>query len=70
VKYIDEEDMIAEYERQLQKKDKEIERLNNIINELENILKDLIFGSNNLNHKLTAQIILMRLKELKGSGKE
>jgi len=43
----------------------EIERLSNIINELENILKDLIFGSNNLNHKLTAQIILMRLKELK-----
>ena len=31
-KYFDEEDIIAEYEKQLQKKDEEIERLNNIIN--------------------------------------
>lgn len=43
----------------------EIERLNNIINELENTLQQLIFESDNHNHKLTAQIILMRLKELK-----
>lgn len=28
MKYFDEEDMIKEYEKQLQKKDKEIERLN------------------------------------------
>lgn len=35
MKYFDEEDVVTEYEKQLQKKDNEIERLNNIINEID-----------------------------------
>ena len=50
---------------ELIKKDKEIERLNNIINELENYFKE---KDNDGYEKLYVEDILYKLKELKESG--
>ena len=72
MKYFDEEDAIAEYEKQLQKKDKEIERLNNIINEIERDIKNLYtYGiKNNAEQKNYLLNRLEGLKEYRGSDKE
>ena len=48
---------------------KEIERLNNIIDNLDMMLKTLIMESEFAEHKLTAQILLMNLNELRGFNK-
>lgn len=59
-------------QKQIDEKDKEIERLNNIINELENDLKryDLEYLHETGEHQLADAIedILDKLKELKESG--
>lgn len=47
-----------------------MKRQDNIINGIEDILKTLMFDSNNLNHRLTAQIIFLNLNKLKGSDKD
>lgn len=52
-------------QKQIDEKDKEIERLNNIINELENYFKE---KDNDGYEKLYVEDILYKLKELKESG--
>ena len=53
---------------ELKVKDKEIERLNNIINELEKMLEQTIENSAVQPHIEMAEYTLKELKELKGSG--
>ena len=68
------EELLTEYDE----KDKEIERLNNIINELEDILKRDIKACNNKfenmfdrnYRRLILEEKLEQLQELKGSNKE
>ena len=64
MKYFDEEDAITEYEKQLQKKDNEIERLNNIINELESFIKMALEIYDNVDLP-TLRMIKDKIKELK-----
>ena len=71
-----------DYEIKLEKKDKEIERLNNIINELEKVLDENVEltyvhnGKRQFNKTLTEGGLLFRdyikskLQELKGDDKE
>lgn len=58
---------IVELRKQVSEKDKEIERLNNIINELENYFKE---KDNDGYEKLYVEDILYKLKELKESKNE
>ena len=54
-------------------KDKEIERLNNIINELEKYIKNnkvAIGIKKNSNYAIPVEYVLDKLQELKGSDKE
>ena len=64
MKYFDEEDAITEYEKQLQKKDNEIERLNNIINELESFINMALEIYDNVDLP-TLRMIKDKIKELK-----
>lgn len=56
------------YIKDLQEKDKEIERLNNIINELETYLNKVIETSTKC-ESITCTFVLRYLKELKESDK-
>ena len=63
----------AECRYEIYLKDKEIERLNNIINEIEKDLEDRYYGRGKYN--LSTDIVgiptfLNRIKEIKGSDKE
>ena len=51
--------------KEIEKKDKEIERLNNIINELEKWLNKISELTANIDEKMTCKNILNKLKELK-----
>ena len=55
--------------KQIVNKNKEIERLNNIINELEKYLNKVIQTSTE-QEKITCSFVLQYLQELKGSDKE
>lgn len=55
--------------RDYEKLEEENERLNDIINKLDMMLKTLIMDSDFSNTKLTAQVILMNLNELRGFNK-
>ena len=67
---------ISWYELQLVNKDKEIERLNNIINELEKELEDMAtfktdkYGNTRKITHVNINWLLTKIKELKGVDKE
>jgi len=67
---IDRADLLLE----IQEKDKEIERLNNIINELEKELKDMAtlktdkYGNTRKITHIDINWLLLKIKELKGDG--
>ena len=69
VSYEDLEALTIEQQTQLFVKDKEIERLKNIINELEKYLNKVIQTSTE-QEKITCSFVLQYLQELKGSDKE
>ena len=66
---VEEKLFVNSLKHQIQLRDKEIERLNNIIDELDMMLKTLIFESEFSSHKVTAHIILMNLNKLRGFDK-
>lgn len=67
MKYFDEEDAITEYEKQLQKKDNEIERLNNI---LDTLMQDMALLNATSKKEIKPKYVFDRIATLRGVDKE